>query len=123
MTLLRRSTRFGRNSVYKVILAPGAKQELCNALAYIKRKLRNPPAASHLADDAKTTLRNLRSLPERYPFCEDPVLRLQGYHRASVGKYLFIFRITKSPNQVRVVHFFHESQDYLVSMQMESPSS
>lgn len=109
--------------MYKVILAPGAKHELRNALAYIKRKLRNPPAASHLADEAKTTLRNLRSMPERYPLCDDPVLRLQGYHRAPVGKYLFIFRITKSPHQVRVVHFFHETQDYLVSMQMESPSS
>lgn len=108
--------------MYKVILAPGAKQELCNALAYIKRKFRNPPAASHLADEAKTTLHNLRSMPERYPFCRDPVLRLQGYHRASVGKYLFIFRITKNPNQVRVVQFFHETQNYLMSLQMEFPS-
>lgn len=119
---MRRSTRFGRNSVYKVILAPGAKLEIRNALAYIKRKLRNPPAASHLADEAKATLRDLRSLPERYPFCNDPVLRLQGYHRAPVGNYLFIFRITTKPNQVRVVHFFHETQDYLVTLQTEFPS-
>ena len=63
-----------------------------------------------------------RSMPERYPFCDDPVLRLQGCRRAPVGKYLFIFRITKSPNQVRVVHFFHETQNYLVPSQMEFPS-
>lgn len=92
--------------MYKVILAPGAKQELRNALAHIRRKLRNPPAASHLADEAKATLRNLRTMPKRYPLCDDPVLRLQGYHLAPVGKYLFIFRISKSPNQVRVVRFF-----------------
>ena len=49
--------------MYKVLLAPGAKQELRNALAYIKRKLRNPIAATRLADEAKTTL---RSLLERY---------------------------------------------------------
>ena len=51
--------------MYKVILAPGAKQELRNALAHIRRKLRNPPAASHLADEAKATLRDLRTMPER----------------------------------------------------------
>ena len=107
--------------MYKVLLAPGAKQELRNALAYIKRKLRNPIAAARLADEAKTTLGNLRSMPERYPFCDDPVLRLQGYRHASVTKYLFIFRITRHPNQVRVVHFFHETQDYLVTLQTESP--
>ena len=59
--------------MYKVLLAPGAKQELRDALAYIKRKLRNPIAAARLADEARTTLRNLRSMPERYPFCDDPV--------------------------------------------------
>ena len=108
--------------MYKVLLAPGAKQELRNAIAYIKRKLRNPMAAARLADEAKTALHNLRSMPERFPFCEDPVLRLQGYRHAPVTKYQFIFRITKHPNQVRVLHFFHETQDYLVSMQMEFPS-
>ena len=107
--------------MYKVLLAPGAKQELRNALAYIKRKLRNPIAAARLADEAKTTLRNLRSMPERYPLCDDPVLRLQGYRHAPVTKYQFIFRITKAPKQVRVLHFFHETQDYLVTLQMESP--
>ena len=108
--------------MYKVILAPGAKQELRNALAYIKRKLRNPPAASHLADEAKTTLRNLRSMPERYPLCDDPILRLQGYRHTPVMKYQFIFRIAKHPNQVRVLHFFHETQDYLVTLQTELPA-
>ena len=108
--------------MYKVLLAPGAKQELRNAIAYIKRKLRNPIAATRLADEAKTTLGNLRSMPERYPFCDDPVLRLRGYRHAPVTKYLFIFRITRHPNQVRVVHFFHETQDYLLILQTESPT-
>ena len=109
--------------MFKVLLAPGAKQELESALAYIKQELRNPIAAAKLADAALRTLQNLKTMPERFPFCEDPVLRLQGYRRAPVTRYLLVFRITKSPNQVRVVHFFHETQDYLVSMQMESPSS
>lgn len=107
--------------MYKVLLAPGAKRELRNVLAYIRRKLCNPVAATHLADTAKTTLQNLRSMPERHPFCDDPVLRLQGYRRAPVAKYLFVFRITQSPRLVRVVHFFHETQDYLVTLQTETP--
>lgn len=109
--------------MFKVLLAPGAKRELESALAYIKQELRNPIAAAKLADAALKTLQNLKTMPERYPFCEDPVLRLQGYRRAPVTRYLFVFRITRNPDQVRVVHFFHETQDYLVSMQMKSPSS
>ena len=77
---------------------------------------------ARLADEAKTALHNLRSMPERFPFCEDPGLRLQGYRHAPVTKYQFIVRITKHPNQVRVLHFFHETQDYLVALQMESPA-
>lgn len=107
--------------MFKVLLAPGAKRELESALAYIKQELRNPIAAAKLADAALKTLQNLKTMPERYPFCEDPVLRLQGYRRAPVTRYLLVFRITKNPDQVRVVHFFHETQDYLMTLQTESP--
>lgn len=107
--------------MFKVLLAPGAKQELERALAYIKQELRNPIAAAKLADAALRTLQNLKTMPERFPFCEDPVLRLQGYRRAPVTRYLFVFRITQNPDQVRVVHFFHETQDYLMALQTDSP--
>lgn len=107
--------------MYKVLLAPGAKNELFEAVTYIKRKLRNPPAAARLADEAKAVLLNLRTMPERYPYCEDPVLRVQGYRRAPVARYLLVFRITRNPNQVRVVHFFHETQDYLMTLQTGFP--
>ena len=106
--------------MFKVLLAPGAKRELESALAYIKQELRNPIAAK-LADAALKTLQNLKTMPERYPFCEDPVLRLQGYRRAPVTRYLLVFRITKNPDQVRVVHFFLETQDYLMTLQTDSP--
>ena len=106
--------------MYKVIIAPQAKRELSNAIAYLRHELGNPIAASRLADGAQDTFQNLRTMSERYPLCDDPALRIQGYRRAPVLRYLLIFRITKKPDQVRILHFFHETQDYRVTLLAET---
>ena len=42
-----------------------------------------------------------------------------GYRRCPVGNYLVIFRIVEDVHEVRVVHIFHASQNYLSSLKDE----
>lgn len=48
-----------------------------------------------------------------HELCRDPVLRRMGYRRYPVGNYLVIFRIVEESHEVRVVHVFHATQNYL----------
>ena len=105
--------------MYKVVIAPGAKEELRQSIDYIRRELSNPPAAAHLADMAHDVLLALRSMPTRFSECDDPTLRIHGYRKAPVGSYLFVFRITERPRIVRILHFFHETQDYLSLLRVD----
>lgn len=105
--------------MYRVIVSPSANADLFNALRYIACELGNPQAASRLADAVDRCYAGLEEMPAAHELCRDPVLRRAGYRRCAVGNYLVIFRIVEKPCEVRVVHVFHASQDYLAALKGE----
>ena len=105
--------------MYKVIISPSASADLFNALKYIAYELENPQAAAKLADGVEKCYADLEDLPAAHELCRDPVLRKIGYRRYPVGNYLVIFRIIEDSQEVRVVHFFHATQDYLSTLRYE----
>jgi len=102
--------------MYKVIISPSASADLFNALKHIAYELENPQAAAKLADGVEKCYADLEDLPAAHELCRDPVLRKIGYRRYPVGNYLVIFRIVEESNEVRVVHIFHATQDYLSTL-------
>lgn len=105
--------------MYKVVISPSANADLFNALKYIAYELENPQAAAKLADGVDKCYADLEELPAAHELCRDPVLRRLGYRRYSVGNYLVIFRIIEESHEVRVVHVFHATQDYLSALRDE----
>lgn len=99
--------------MYNVIISSSANADLFDILRYIAVELENPPAASDLADKVEKCYLDLRTMPSAHALCADPVLRLKGYRKYPVGNYLVIFRIVDECSEVRVVHIFHETQNYL----------
>ena len=105
--------------MYKVIISPSANADLFNALKYIAYELENPQAAAKLADCVDKCYADLEELPAAHELCRDVALRRMGYRRYPVGNYLVIFRIVEERHEVRVVHIFHATQDYLSTLRDE----
>ena len=105
--------------MYKVVIAPSANSDLFNALKYIAYELENPSAAEKLADGVDTCYADLEEMPNAHELCRDPVLRRLGYRRYPVGNYIVIFRVIDEAHEVRIVHFFHATQDYLLTLKNE----
>lgn len=99
--------------MYRVIISPSANADLFNALKYIAFDLENQQAAEKLADGVGKAFADLEEFPAAHELCRDPVLGRMGYRRYQVGKYLVIFRIVENAQEVRVLHVFHASQNYL----------
>ncbi len=99
--------------MYNVIISPSANADLFNILKYIAYELENPQAASELAGGIERCYADLEELPSAHALCADPLLRLKGYRKYPVGKYLVIFRIDETACEVRVVHIFHQTQNYI----------
>ena len=98
--------------MYKAVIPPSANADLFNALKYIAYELENPQAATSLADGVEKCYADLEAFPAAHELCRDPVLARIGYRRYSVGNYIVIFRIAKDVQEVRVLHIFHELQNY-----------
>lgn len=98
--------------MYRVVISPSANADLFNALKYIAYELENPQAAVKLADDVEACYAALEEFPAAHELCRDPVLRSMGYRRCAVGGYLVVFRVVEDSREVRVVHFFHSTQNY-----------
>lgn len=99
--------------MYKVVISPSANADLFNALKYIACELENPQAAARLADTVDKCYADLEEMPAAHELCRDAVLRRMGYRRYPVGNYLVIFRIVEENKEVRIVHIFHATQNYL----------
>ena len=105
--------------MYKVIISPSANADLFNALKYIAYRLENPQAAAKLADGVDKCYADLEAFPSAHEFCRDAALRRMGYRRYPVGNYLVIFRVVEESHEVRVVHIFHATQNYLSTLRDE----
>ena len=105
--------------MYKVVISPSANADLFNVLRYIAQELENPQAATELADKIEKCYLDLQSMPGAHALCADPLLRLKGYRKCPVGNYLVIFRVVETSSEVRVVHIFHEAQNYIEKQRSE----
>ena len=97
-----------------LIIAPSAENDLNAIVDYISKELCNPEAADALLDAVEECYDTLETLPSSFPFCNDPVLRANGYHQTELNGYILIYRVEDDADVVRVLHFYHSSQDYLV---------
>lgn len=102
--------------MYRVVISPSANADVASALGYVARELGNPQAAARLADGLGECYARLGETPSAHELCRDPVLRRLGYRRCPVGNYLVVFRVVEESREVRIVHFFHETQDYLSTL-------
>lgn len=105
--------------MYKVVISPSANADLFNTLKYIACEFENPLAAAKLADGVEACYAALTEFPASHKLCRDSVLARMGYRRFPVGNYLVVFRIVEDAHEVRVVHIFHATQNYLSTLKDE----
>ena len=103
----------------KLIIAPSAENDLNSIVDYITFELHNPEAANGLLDDVEEAYDTLETLPSSFPLCDDAYLRANGYRQVSIKNYLMIYRVEEVDDIVRILHFYHSTQDYLAKLMVE----
>ena len=95
--------------MFRLEVTESAEADLSAITDYIGTTLCNPPAVASLLDLACT---KLTALPELYPLCHDSRLAELGYHKVVMGSYIMIYEIDASTGVVRILRFFHSSENY-----------
>ena len=98
--------------MYTLEITESAESDLDQITDYIGNVLANPPAASALLDEVEHISDTLETAPEIFPLCSDSRLAELGYRKALVRAYILVYEIDYDKQIVRVLRFFHESENY-----------
>ena len=100
----------------KLLVSPAADRDLDSILSYLINELCNPPAAGNLLDEVGSAYDALVENPEAFEMCRDQRLAELEYRKVQVGNYLMIYQYDSELDEINVLRFFHETQNYLAMM-------
>lgn len=98
--------------MYTLEITESADSDLDRIMDYIGNVLANPPAALALLDEVERISDTLETTPEIFPLCSDSKLSELGYRKALVKAYILVYEIDYDKMRVRLLRFFHESENY-----------
>jgi len=98
--------------MFTLEITASAEADLDQITDYLGTTLANPPAALAFLDEVGRISDTLEETPLLYPLCSDSRLAELGYRKAIVRTYILVYEIDETAQAVRVLRFFHESENY-----------
>ena len=98
--------------MFELEITESAESDLDQITDYLSVALCNPQAAAAFLDEVEHVSDVLADKPELFPLCSDSKLAELGYRKATVWAYILIYEIDADAEVVRVLRFFHESENY-----------
>lgn len=98
--------------MFAVEITESAESDLDQITDYLSIELCNPPAAYAFLDEVERVSDVLANTPELFPLCSDSKLAELGYRKAIVRAYILVYEIDADAEVVRILRFFHESENY-----------
>ena len=98
--------------MFTLEITESAEADLDQITDYLGFSLSNPQAVLALLDEVDRVSATLAGSPELFPLCSDSRLAELGYRKAIVRAYILVYEIDHAAHVVRVLRFFHGSEDY-----------
>ncbi len=102
--------------MYTLEITESAEQDLDQITDYIGVALSNPPAALAFLDEVARVSDGISDNPEMFPFCADRKLMELQYRKAVVNSYIMVYEFDVGAGIVRILRFFHSSENYSEKM-------
>lgn len=98
--------------MYNLIITDSAQKDLEAIIEYIAIELSNPAAAEALLGEVEKCYDALILQPYMYELCRNDRLRVVGYRRAVIKRYIMIYSVDESKETVFIMRFFYGARDY-----------
>lgn len=102
--------------MFRLEITESAESDLDEITDYIGRTLCNPPAVATFLDAIDAACSELTEMPEMFPLCADSRLADLGYRKVVVRSYIMVYEIDGEEDVVRILRFFHGSENYADKM-------
>ena len=98
--------------VYKVLMLPAAEADYREILQYFEKQYDSQQAIRGFVKEFGEILPRLAEMPTMYGYSRDEGLRLRGYRKFLIGKFVALFKIDEPKATVENYRIFHGSQNY-----------
>lgn len=104
---------------YELVFSSSIDNMVDSCMDYLINDIKNPDAASHLADEITEIYDRMEYDPYQFPRDRNSVLFMLGYRRVHLSSMRYHFEIRIVDHVVYVDGFFHDLEDYAEKMKME----
>ena len=101
---------------HKLIVSKEAHHDTNDITSYIAYELKNSQAAFSFLDDLEASYHRILKNPHLYPFCNDPHLRRQGYHKIPIKNYVVLYRVDDEEKSVYIVRIVYCGSNYAATI-------
>jgi addiction module RelE/StbE family toxin len=98
--------------MYNIEITDSALQDLADIQKYLAVSLGNPSAASDFFEQVEKSYGWLEEKPFLYEVCRDPQLRLLGYRRTIIKRYIMFYKVDEESKTVYILRFVYGPSDY-----------
>lgn len=93
-------------------MLPAAEEDYREILQYFEKQCDSRQAIQGFVKEFGEILPRLSEMPAMYGYSHDEGLRLRGYRKFLVGKFVALFKIDEPKATVEIYRIFHGSQNY-----------
>ena len=98
--------------MYNLIITELAHEDLDEIVRYIAIDLNAPKAASDFVDAVDACYKDIRTNPGMFEYSRDSRLRQEGYRRAVVKNYIFLYKVFEEKNEVVIYRLIYGRRNY-----------
>lgn len=97
---------------YSIVVTNDAEDDLNRVIQYLLFEKKSKQAAKDVLDDFEKTKEKLKNVARSLKLCDNPRLKILGYHRINFLKHRYFILYRIESNLVFIDNIFHELQDY-----------
>ena len=101
-----------KNMAYRLIVSKDAHLDIDGIVEYIAIILCNETAAVSFLDDVEKSYRNIAENPFMYSYCNDDILKIQGYRKIPIKNYIILYLVDEETQTVTVMRIFYGGRNY-----------
>ena len=96
----------------RLLINAPARYDLEAIDTYLRFEKCNTQAADHFVEAVRVAYDAVYDNPMAFRLCPDRYLASNGYRSIGIMRYIMIYRYDENADEVHIIRFFHELQDY-----------
>ena len=100
------------NMPYSKVYSISSRNDVKQAIEYLKLTLKTPGAANNLYNLVESTAKKLQTFPYKHPEIDDPLLASYHIRYIPIKKYLLFYTVVEATKTIYIIRFLYSRRNW-----------